>query len=78
VIHLWFSIIQYIGSSGSLKVYMTMQIKVEPIIKNKFLNNTLWYSVAFNYSTGSEFLKAVISEHGRFFIMFLKRDKSSN
>ena len=27
---------------------------------------------------GSEFLKAVISEHGRFFIMFLKRDKSCN
>jgi hypothetical protein len=26
----------------------------------------------------SEFLKAVISEHGRFFIMFLKRDESSN
>ncbi len=32
----------------------------------------------FNFYTGSEFLKAVISEHGRFFIMFLKRDKSCN
>ncbi len=29
-------------------------------------------------SAGSEFLKALISEHGRFFVMFLKRDKSCN
>jgi hypothetical protein len=27
---------------------------------------------------GSEFLKALISEHGGFFIMFLKRDESCN
>ncbi len=35
-------------------------------------------SVEINTRAGSEFLKAVISEHGRFFIMFLKRDKSFN
>ncbi len=28
--------------------------------------------------SGSEFLKALISEHGCFFIMFLKREKSCN
>ncbi len=38
----------------------------------------LWKLLLLPFNTGSEFLKAVISEHGRFFIMFLKRDKSRN
>jgi hypothetical protein len=35
-------------------------------------------SLSVFFSTGSEFLKAVFSEPSRFFVMFLKRDKSCN
>jgi hypothetical protein len=58
-------------ASHSLKVLQTREIYKANTTLDP--NNKCLFSVYM-----SEFLKAVISEHGRFFIMFLKRDKSCN